>query len=295
MTFANREESRFAGEPVNLYLFRYGDMDAEVVGYTDAEIRIPHNGILYTQIPIDRSKITSSGTLDKANVTITTPQDSALARLYLIYPPSSVTTLIMRQGHINDPDADYRVVWSGRVISCALKGSKAEFTCEPVTTALRRNGLRRRYQYGCPHVLYGDQCRASKIAATTVVEVEAVAGARITLPLGWVAPARAQKFVGGLCEWTNVAGGREIRTILKVENGGTRFLLAGTTRGISVGTSVAMSLGCNHKAGIAAQPDGDCGPLHANILNFGGQMFIPFKSPIAFGVNNFYGGSAAGA
>lgn len=286
MTFAGRESSRFSGDPVNLYLFRYGDQVGEIYAYCDAEEPVTHDGVTYQPIPVDRTKLTSSGSLDKANVTISTPQDVALAQLYLIYPPSSVTTLIMFQGHVGD---EYQVVWSGRVMSCARKGSKAEFTCEPVSTSLRRNGLRRRYQYGCPHVLYGPECRASKSAATTTAAVTSTSGSRVTLPSGW-STRPTDKYVGGICEWTNDAGGTEIRTILQVENGGLTFLLSGSLRGLVAGRQVAMSLGCNHKSGTNAQPDGDCGPLHANVLNFGGMERIPFKNPIAFGVNNYYGG-----
>lgn len=293
MSFSNYESSRFSGEPVNLYFFRYGPDAKNYYAYTDAEVPIPFgldddgDPITYVSIAIDRGKITSSGSLDKVNVTVTTPHDSELANLYLAYPPSYVTTLVMYQGHVDDTDMEFKVVWSGRVISCARKGSKAEFTCEPISTSLRRNGLRRRYQYGCPHVLYGDDCRASKAAATTSVSLAAVAGSRITLPAGWAGQSRAGKFLQGIVEWTSPGGAREVRTILRIENGGLTFLLSGNTRGLSVGASVDMILGCNHKAGIAAQPDGDCGPLHDNILNFGGQPYIPFKNPIGL-VNSFY-------
>jgi hypothetical protein len=218
---------------------------------------------------------------------VTTPHDSELAALYLIYPPSYVTTLVMYQGHVNDEDKDFRVAWSGKVLSCARKGSKAEFTCEPVSTAMRRNGLRRRYQFGCPHALYGDDCRASKVRATTVVTVEAVAASRVTVPAGWAGQSMSSKYVQGLAEWTSPAGTREVRTILRAENGGRTFLLGGSTRGLVVGGTIALIWGCNHKAGIAAQPDGDCAPLHDNILNFGGQPWIPFKNPIGL-VNTFY-------
>lgn len=288
MTFANHESSRFSGEPVNLYLFEYGDGETEFFAYTDWEKQVTHSDVTFDPLPIDRTKLTSSGTLDKSKVTVSTPQDSDLAKLYLAYPPSSVTTVTMYQGHVSDTDQEFKVVWSGRVMSCARKGSKAEFNCEPVSTSLRRNGLRRRYQYGCPHVLYGDQCRASKAAATTVVEVVSVSGSRITLEAGWspIAP----KYVGGIVEWTNGAGGREIRTILNVENSGATFLLAGSTVGLVGGVEVQMVLGCNHKLGYGPQPDGDCGPLHDNAVNFGGQPWIPLKNPLAFGVNQFYGG-----
>lgn len=292
MSFGNYEGSRFSGEPVNLYHFKYGENDNEFYAYTDAEQPITHpstgpESVIYAPIPIDRGKITSSGSLDKSNMKISTPYDCALADLYLSYPPSYVTSLIMYQGHVSDADQDFKVVWSGRVMSCARRGSQAEFTCEPISTSLRRNGLRRRYQFGCPHVLYGDDCRADKARATASVTVQSVSGSRITVASDWADIARAAKYVQGLAEWIATSGGREIRTILRAENGGRTFLLSGSPRGLVAGSALDLVLGCNHKAGIPAQPDGDCAPLHDNILNFGGQPYIPFKSPIGF-VNNFY-------
>lgn len=285
MSFASREESRFNGEPINLYLFRYGDQPSEALAYTDAEEAVIHLGVTFEPVPIDRTKLTASGTLDKSNVTVSTPQDSALAKLYLIYPPSSVTTVVMYQGHLDD---EYKVVWTGRVVGCARKGSRAEFTCEPVSTSLRRNGLRRRFQFGCPHVLYGDQCRASKSAATTTATLTAINGSRITFPIGW--SSIAVKYAGGLVEWTADSGSREIRTVLNVENDGATLLLAGSIAGLRVGMTVNVVLGCNHKLGHGPQPDGDCGPLHNNAQNFGGMPYIPFKNPLSFGTNQYYGG-----
>ncbi len=177
MSYGQYESSRHSGEPVNLYYFEYGGGDLDFFAYTDAETPVTFGvtkaglPMVYLSLPIERGKITSSGTLDKSNLTISTPHDSDLANLYLIYPPSDVTTLVMRQGHINDPLLDFKVVWSGLVLSCARKGSKAEFTCRPVSSSLRRNGLRRRYQFGCPHPLYGPDCRASKVAATRTTTV----------------------------------------------------------------------------------------------------------------------------
>lgn len=296
MTFGNYEASRFSGEPVHLYLFRYGPIAGQFIAYTDAETAIEYDvplgeddtqTIQFMPIAIDRGKITSSGTLDKANLTVTTPHDSDLANLFLIYPPSQQTTMVLYQGHVNDVDADFKVAWTGRVTSCARKGSQAEFSCEPVSTSLRRNGCRRRYQYGCPLVLYGDDCRANKAAATASTTVAGLTGNRITLPSGWNPDHPADKYVQGLAEWTTADGAREVRTLLRAENGGVTFLLGGTTRGLEVGAAIDIVLGCNHKSGTDAQPDGDCGPLHNNILNFGGQERIPFKNPIGL-VNGFY-------
>jgi hypothetical protein len=37
-------------------------------------------------------------------------------------------------------------------------------------------------------------------------------------------------------------------------------------------------LGCNHQA--YAEEGGDCQPLHDNIVNYGGDRWIPLKNPI---------------
>ena len=287
MSLGSYESSRFSGEPINLFYFQYGVQPTDYYAYTDAEDVVTVNGVPYTPIAIDRGKITSSGTLDKSNMTVSTPHDCALANLYLVYPPSGVTSLIMYQGHINDADQDFKVVWSGRVMSCARKGSKAEFTCEPISTSMRRNGLRRRYQYGCPHVLYGEACSANKDIATSTAVVVAITGTRVTVTAGWAGQYRADKHLQGIVQWVTAAGSQEVRTILRVENGGLTFLLGGATRGLAPGSSINLSLGCNHKSGTPAQPDGDCGPLHNNVLNFGGQEYIPFSNPIGL-VNQFY-------
>lgn len=299
MTFAAKETSRAAGEPINLYKFVYGDLDFQVFGYTDAEQPVAVTDVddvtvTFQPAPVDRTKLTASGSLDKSKVTVTLPQNCDLAALYLSYPPSSVTQLIMYQGHASDPDAEFKVVWTGKVLGCTRKGSKAEFTCEPVSTSMRRNGLRRRYQYGCPLVLYGigpRQCNANKAAATQATTVASVSKNRITLPAGWNGERAADKFVGGLAEWTTDDGAAEIRTVLRLEDAGLTILVAGDTRGLSPGHAVSVVLGCNHLAGLPdVQIDGDCGPLHDNILNFGGQPWIPLKNPLAFGVNQYYGG-----
>lgn len=297
MSFAANEASHALGEPIDLYQFIYGDGVDQVLGYSNAEIPITlppsvtglDADVTFMPIAIDRGKISSSGTLDKVKLDVTTTADSAIAQLYIAYPPSKVTTLVIRQGHVNDPDQEYKVIWSGRVLSCARKGSTGVFSCEPVSTSLRRNGLKRRYQYGCPLALYGigpGKCNADKAAATLTVAAVDVSGIRVTLAPGWA--TNAIKYVGGITEWVNPVGNAtEIRTIIRLESNNTVLVLSGPARGLVAGQTFSAILGCNHKSGTPAQPDGDCGPLHDNVLNFGGQERIPYTNPISI-VNNYY-------
>lgn len=270
--FETIEESRTKGQPIVLFLFLYGDTADAYYAYTDAEQPVEYNGYTFRPIPIDCDPISSSGTLDKASLTITTPKTAELAELYRIYPPSQVVNGIIYTGHFGDPDSEFKSIWTGRVLSCSREqGNEAKFTCEPISTSLKRNGLRRRYQYGCPHVLYGPSCRANKGAATRTAAVTGVAGINLSLNNGWNGSVAPASYIGGMVEY-QTSSGTQIRTILAASSGGVQ--VAGFPRGLEVGMPIDVILGCNHTMD-------DCRNLHNNILNFGGQPWIPTKNPIA--------------
>lgn len=293
MSFLRSEQSRHYGRPVNLLLFTYGDAPKSFYAHTDAEQEIVFgvdadgDPIVYQPVPIDRGAFTSSGTLDKATIEVRIPQDLPLAELFRVYPPSQVVSLVIRQGHLNDPDNQFLVCWSGRVLSCSREDNEAKLSCEPISTTMKRPGLRRPYQYGCPHVLYGPECRANKAAATRSVTPQSFNGALMVMPDAWDSPAKKQKYLGGIVQWVTTNGDTALRTILRVGGPGNNTLtLSGVIDALADNTPVSVILGCNHQSGIGPQPIGDCHPLHNNIQNFGGQMWIPTKNPI--GLRNQY-------
>ncbi len=296
MAFADKELSVAEGEPIELYLFRYGEQPTSVFGFTDGELDVvvpeliggQYVNITYRSVPIERSAIKTDGTLERSDIEVRTDQDSPLSDLFRLYPPSQTVTLTIKQGHNNDPTAQFLVVWAGRVTGWGVDpnaGGEAKFTCQPISTSLKRVGLRRHYQYGCPHVLYGPQCGADKAAAKLTRTVLAVDGATLQLGANWAPSDRIAKYLGGLAEWRLDDGRIERRTILKSEADGT-IGLGGYAYGLSAGRSVDLFYGCNRRMGVGPQPDGDCGPLHNNIHNFGGFAWIPTKSP--FGLKNIY-------
>ena len=109
MTFAAIEESRTKGEPVALYHFQYGEASDKFFGYTDAEVPITNAGKLYVPLPITMGAVRSSGTLDRQSIEVRTPQNADLAELFRLTPPSQVVTLVVRQGHIGDPDSQFQI------------------------------------------------------------------------------------------------------------------------------------------------------------------------------------------
>lgn len=276
MAFEPIESSVNDGVPVTLFSFRYGERDYDVYRYTDAEVALTiaegSGAVTYNPLPVSAGNFSSSGSLDKAKLELKVPRDSEVAELYRVYPPDQQVTLVMQALHLTDPDTQAPVVWAGRVLSATFEGNECSLACEPSSTAMRRAGLRRNWQHGCMLPLYGLDCKASKAARTRSTLVTAVNGSVITLPSGWNNDIPAEKFAAGMMEWTDASGLKQLRTIIRIV-GNTGVILGGIARGLAAGQSVSVIAGCNH------QMD-DCRTLHQNILNYGGDGWIPTKNPI---------------
>lgn len=277
MSLSTFENSRARGRPVNLFLIRYGVEAGSYYAYTDSTEQIVHGGITYVSVAIQRGAIVVKGTMDKADFEVRLDMSLPVAELFRVYPPANVVTLIVKQGHIGDPDNQFLTVWAGRVVSSKREPPEVILNCESVRTMMRRLGLRRHYQYSCAHVLYGPRCRADKAAATSSRTVASVSGNRITLPAGWNGAFGTSQFVGGMIEWVNAAGETEVRSIIRIAT--NTLTLSGMPVGLAAGDTVSVIRGC-------ARTMAACN-LHNNILNFGGCPFIPTENPVRR-LNQFY-------
>jgi len=266
MTFDARETSRSLGTPRTLIKFSYQN---QMYAYTDNERAIVHDSVTYAPIPLRRDSITASGSLDKAALNITLPHDNPVCDLFKVAPPSERVVVTVFQGHLEE--AEYLAVWIGRVLSCARSRSEGTLRCEPASTSMRRPGLRRRYQYGCSHALYGPQCRAVREDFTVTPVTTYVSGARIGFANGWNGAFAEMRFAQGLFSFTD-AGITHYRTILQVDQALNRILVTGVVPDLIVGSTVSLSLGCNHLE------DG-CN-VFDNIQNFGGMPWIPTENPL---------------
>lgn len=281
MTFNSYETSRTLGEPDNLYRFTIAD---QVMAYTDSEETVTFLGVDYLPIPIDRDGVTSSGSLDKVDVKIQLPHDSAVSNLFRSGPPSEIVGVTIFQGHADDPDGEFLTVFAGKVLSRALEDSTATLTCQPISSSMKRPGLRRNYMYGCPHALYGDQCKADRASFSFDVTVVSATSNQVVLAPNWwsVSGQSASKFVGGIAQWT-YEGRPLLRTILRAPAESQTIVLNGAADGLVTGTTITLSLGCNH----LLLNGGDCGGVFDNAVNYGGQPWIPTINPIG-SVNRFY-------
>lgn len=290
MAFDDYEGSRDEGEPIQLFLFRYGTEAGEYYAYTDSteEQTVDHGGslgeITYSPVPIARNNIESNGTLDKSALKVTTDIGTDLAEIFRVYPPSSVVNLTIFMGHIDDPDDEFLAIWVGRIVAFSRQGSELVMTGEPISTSMRRPGLRAPWGRGCRHVLYGPHCTADKGAATVSTTVASIDGATVTLTAGWEGAFDGAKFLRGMVEWEAAGGSTDSRSIIRVI--GDTLSLSGIPNGLAASDPIDVVLGCNHKA--FAEQGGDCQTLHDRINSYGGPgLWIPDKNPIGT-YNNYY-------
>lgn len=274
MAINDYEGSRDRGQQVELYQFIYGEAGQEYL-YTDGEGDITFDGKTYTPLSIDRDKITSKGDLSGREIKVKVPISSEIANLFRIFPPGRVVNLIIRQGHVANPDDpvefatgdNFGVIWTGRVLESSRAGSEATLTCEALSSGMKRPGLTRHYQWSCPLALYGTgvgQCNAPKVANPAVVST--IVGNKITLVDGWIGAFAGKDFIGGLFEWQGVSG-TEARGILRVESTNT-IVISGPPIGLAVTDSVDVFLGCPHTLA-------GCETLHDNVVRYGGEPWIP--------------------
>lgn len=277
--FSLFEASRTLGDPITFIFVRYGAGLNDFYALNDGEENLTRGGVLYSKAQFQCPEITASGTLDKTSIEIRAPVNGPLTEIFRPAAPDNVVALTMYMGHRSDPDAEIKQIWAGRILSFRIESDESVYTCDPSSTSLRRVGLRRCYTYGCPHVLYGPNCRASKTAATRATTVSAIAGETITLAGGWNGTFAASSFNNGTLEWAKPSGSPVARTILKVNGDGT-VVIAGIPSGLIVGQAVNAVLGCGHNMD-------DCENLHDNITRFGGCSWVPTDNPVG-ARNNFY-------
>lgn len=272
--FTDREYSKEHGKPYELYRFIWGPEVDQAYLYTNAHKDIEMGGGTFVRLPIDRKIYRTTGKAERDTMMIDIPVRSPLSNLFLEYPPPVPVAVTVFQGHFdeNDEPTQPLAVWMGWVTSSARQVNKASLSCESTVISLKRPGLKRNWQYGCPYVLYGNMCKAVREDFQKDVLVEDVQNGVPVFAAGWNDPWPAEKFIGGWMRWRSDVG-VEYRTIRAAD--ATTMQFNGVLRDIAAGDTVSVVLGCNHQMG-------DCRDIFNNIQNYGGQPWIPLSNPVKF-------------
>lgn len=259
MSFLSAETSIFGGKPIELYEFRRGTTTWLL---NTSRKDVTYNGSIYKTAYIKRDNLRSTGALGRQALNVTVSASNDLAQSYLGGMPAQITTLTIYRKHVGEDEVGQ--VWAGRIVSISFADDEATIKCEPISTALRRIGLRATYQVLCRHALYGPQCRATdaRISGT----VSQVNGELVVVG-GFSLPPQPKYFAGGTIRNASDAW-------LIVDQDSTTLTLAQPPIGLVVGASVTLSAGCDHTAYGA----NGCAKFE-NLDNFGGFPFMPKRNP----------------
>lgn len=266
MTYSARETSADLGAPFELFEFIRG---VQRWRYTSADRTIVWNTNSYAPAAISRAAIEVGPEIARQSLRISVPRDLAVVDGFRVAAPSDPIVVNIYQSHQGDPDAEFVVVWQGRILGIDWQGVEAQIHCESVYTSLRRAGLRRAWQRLCPHVLYGPECKVARITFQVNAVLSGVAGAVLT-SAAFAAPG-AGYFNGGFVGFLTVDAVTERRPI--VAHGTTDITMDRAIPGLAVGATVQAFPGCDHTSGAAG-----CSRF-SNILNYGGTPYIPTKNP----------------
>lgn len=277
MAFGLFMRSRQKANVATLYLVRYG---TAYLAMTDSDRPITFGGRIYMPVAIKHGDIVASGNLDNATLEVSTHRRTDLAKLFDGYPPTTIITLDIMKLNRDDPDQQAMRVWFGEVKSVKLEKSDAKFSCEPIATRLMSPGIRRHFQIGCSHALYGSKCKVVKANYLQMATVSTIVGRRITLVGGWnTRNFAANMFLNGYMEWAGAPDVQhDARPIIRAYSA-TEFLLGGIPLNVEPGSVVRILPGCNHQKT-------HCDGFYHNIGNYGGFPSIPFSNPVGV-VDNF--------
>jgi uncharacterized phage protein (TIGR02218 family) len=261
MSISTYEQSKDRGQPIGLISFEYGTAGTQILRYTDYHSPITFNGDVYEPMPSKVGAMKAKGTLDRESFKINLPADAAICQMYYRRPPNTPVVVKVYYGHFGDDD--FKVYWVGRVQAVELSGVEATLSCEPATISLNRTGLRLRWSFGCPHVLYGSSCgvTANWIDKT----ITNISPYIITVDGSLADPTH---YVGGVARWT-MADGYAYANILRVD--GEDIYL--NRKVVSTATTLTVAKGCQKTIDF-------CRDVFNNIQNFGGCAYIPTKNPV---------------
>lgn len=261
MSFLSAETSTYGGKPIELYKFTRGS----IAWLLNTSTRpVVFNGDTYLPDYVKRGNLLSTAQLGRQQLMVTIRADHDLAVSYIGGMPAQPTILTVFRQHVGESEVG--TVWAGRVTSISFAEDEATVACDPISTALKRLGLRSTYQVLCRYALYGPQCRA--VDNRTAGSVSSVVGNTVTVALDDT-PAD-DLYTGG-----TIRSGEDAWLITKQT--GLILTISSPPQGLQSGAAVTMSLGCDHTTGTNG-----CQKF-ANLDNYGGFPFMPDRNP--FGNN----------
>lgn len=263
MSYSEYSTTGYDSQPVTLFEFRYTDSEADTIRLTSADHNVTVDGYEYISMPIDGADWKESGGTDGSSMDLELPLDNPVGDLYLVESPDSEVAFTVRGIELGDPAAEALTFWIGRVVNVSREYPYCIITVEDIESSLNESN-RDYVEPSCRHVHFSTGCALIKANFETTDTITAMASSTVlTLPAaagfddGW--------FLGG-----EMAFGDVTRTI--IAHAGDQITLSRQVPDLDVGSDISIYPGCDHSAET-------CLAKFNNILNYGGEDFVPDASP----------------
>ncbi len=264
MSFLSLETSRSAGQPIELYEFTYGVF---IYRYNTTASEVVINNMPYLPMPLLREAITLTSDIRRSQLTITAPYNFEVANFFRASIPASPISVTIKKKHRND--AEVITEWIGRIITAEWKHSGVQMYCESYYSAIQGNANMRYYGYSCPHMLYGNRCKVSRISYRTVAVASTVSGTSVTSSVFSTKPNGY--FTGGYLMFYDGTTGLTHMRYISAHSGST-VTLSNQIPELTAGKQVEVYPGCDHALAT-------CRDKFNNHINFGGFPWIPGRNP----------------
>lgn len=263
MSYQEYDESVQDGLPIHVFQFVH---EGETYRLTDLARAVTALGQTWEPSGLIQGTITQSRELNKDVYTLRLPRSHPVGQIFMSGVQDSITSVTVFRGYLDDPDEEFITYWKGRVATPKIEQNLVVLDCEPITTALRRPGLRARYLRNCRHALYGRGCNLEKDDSqfVTTDAITAVNGLVVTVPAA--SEQNDGYYTGGLLQTPS----GEYRFIK--QHSGSNLTLNKTHASLVVTGSVNIHPGCDRTVTV-------CLNRFNNLDNFGGVPYLPTINP----------------
>jgi len=240
-------------------------------------------GATYLPSTIGRGGISESMDLTRNTLDLTASQDLDFLDQFRGTAPMQPIDVALRRQKVSD--GSIATLWKGTLGGVTWAKSSAKIHCLPPMASMQALALKRCWQVGCPHVLYGAEqggCNASRAAVQALATITAVSG-NVVHAAAFAAQADGW-WAGGYFSW-QTGETTEVRFI--TDHAGDAVTLM-TPALMDAGVVVIALPGCDHTMGTCASKFTSSNPAdtNGNSANYGGQLGIPQKNP--FGADSIY-------
>lgn len=267
MTYAVFESSTQRGDPVFKFLFTVGDLEFR---FTNAAHIIGDSSGTFMPAQLTTGEFSNSREFNRSILPIKFPRTNEFAQLYLGGVPEQVTNVVIWREHQSDTDEEYRVYWQGRIVGVSVDMDTVDIECESIFSSMKRTGLYRKYQRGCPYDIYGEGCYVDKYNFAEPLTITDFTGPVLTVP--GASGFDDGYFSGGELELAN-----GLRRFI-VAHAGTQITLSRAIPGMEELADSSGELDCILYPGCNHTLD-HCKNKFDNLLNHGAFPYIPSKNP----------------